>query len=143
MRSVYPGLEVTLRGRLDPSVGEVALVPQDFGRAILNILANSLYAVEEKRRSAGAGFSPEVTLSSQSVDARVEIRIRDNGTGIARELQDRIFTPFFTTKPTGAGTGLGLSIAYDIVVRQHRGEIRFESEEGHFTECLIVLPRGR
>ncbi|MFL5346190.1 MAG: sensor histidine kinase [Hyalangium sp.] len=140
MRSSYPGLEVALRRNLDPSVGKVALVPQDFGQAILNILDNSLYAVAEKKKSVGEAFSSEVNVSSRSTGNRVEIRIRDNGTGIPRELQDKIFNPFFTTKPTGSGTGLGLSISYDIVVRQHGGEIRIESEEGHFTECLIVLP---
>ncbi|MFY0564721.1 ATP-binding protein [Archangium lansingense] len=143
MRSTHPGLEMVLRKELDPAVGKVDLVPQDFGRAILNLLDNSMYAVAEKKKSAGEGFTPEVSVSSRSTGTQVEIRIRDNGIGIPRKHQDKIFTPFFTTKPVGLGTGLGLSITYDIVVRQHRGELRVESTEGHFTECLIVLPHAR
>lgn len=141
MTSIHPNLEVVLLNNLDPAVGMVDLVSQDFGRAILNILNNSLYAVAEKKKSAGKEFTPEVTVSSKSMGTQAEIRIRDNGTGIPRKLQDKIFNPFFTTKPAGSGVGLGLSITYDIVVRQHHGELRIESTEGHFTEILIILPQ--
>ncbi len=142
MRATHPNLEIILLKHLDPAMGKVDLVPQDFGRSILNILNNSLYAMAEKKKSAGQGFTPELTMSSQCKGTHVEIRIRDNGTGIPRKLQDKIFNPFFTTKPAGSGIGLGLSITYDIVVRQHHGELRFESAEGHFTEFFIVLPQS-
>jgi signal transduction histidine kinase len=143
MQATHPGLEVAIRKELDSAVGRVELVSQDFGRALLNVISNSLYAVAEKKHQAGVGFTPEVAVSSRSVGPRVEIRIRDNGIGIPRKVHDKIFNPFFTTKPAGSGTGLGLSIAYDIVVRQHHGEIRLESTEGQYTECLILLARSQ
>ncbi|MFY0574780.1 sensor histidine kinase [Cystobacter fuscus] len=139
MQITSPGLQVAIRKELDPSLGRVDLVPQDFGRALLNILNNSLYAVAEKKKNVGEGFTPEVTVSSRRAGPHVEIRIRDNGTGIPQKIHDKIFNPFFTTKPTGSGTGLGLSITYDIVVRQHQGMLRIDSIEGQYTECLIVI----
>ncbi|WPB82399.1 ATP-binding protein [Archangium violaceum] len=141
-RLLYPDLEILFRKDLDPSSQTVDLVPQDFGRALLNILGNSVYAVAEKRKRVGEGFAPEVTVSSRSEGAWVTVIIRDNGIGIPRQLRDKVFSPFFTTKPAGVGTGLGLSIAQDIVVRQHRGEIRIDSEEGQYTQSIIVLPRS-
>ena len=140
MRTLSPSLDVRIHKALDPTLEQVTLVPQDFGRAILNLVNNSLYAVAEKKKTEGEGFTPEVTVSSRRAGSRVEIRIRDNGTGIPRDIRDKIFNPFFTTKPAGSGTGLGLSLTYDIVVQRHRGELRVDSEEGQYTEFLIVLP---
>jgi signal transduction histidine kinase len=140
MRTVSPSLEVRIHKDLDPTLEQVTLVPQDFGRAILNLINNSLYAVAEKKMAAGEGFTPQVTVSSRRVGSRVEIRIRDNGTGIPLDIRDKIFNPFFTTKPAGSGTGLGLSLTYEIVVQRHRGELRVDSEEGQYTEFLISLP---
>jgi signal transduction histidine kinase len=96
----------------------------------------------ERARTAGNGFTPAVTVRSRSLGNRVEIRIRDNGNGIPAAVREKIFHPFFTTKPAGAGTGLGLSISREIIVQQHQGEIRVDSEEGSHTELIIVLPRG-
>ncbi|WNG24365.1 HAMP domain-containing protein [Cystobacter fuscus] len=142
LRSTHPGLEVLFHKDLEPDLGWVKLAPQDFGRALLNLLDNSLYAVAEKRKQVGPGFTPEVTVSIRSEGTRVRLLIRDNGTGIPRKLHDKVFSPFFTTKPAGVGTGLGLAICHDIVVRQHRGEIRLDSVEGQYTEFLLVLPRA-
>ncbi|WNG25380.1 hypothetical protein F0U62_16155 [Cystobacter fuscus] len=142
LRSTHPGLEVLFHKDLDPDLGWVKLAPQDFGRALLNLINNSLYAVAEKRKQVGPGFTPEVTVSIRSEGSRVRLLIRDNGTGIPRKLHDKVFSPFFTTKPAGVGTGLGLAICHDIVVRQHRGEIRLDSVEGQYTEFLLVLPRA-
>lgn len=143
LSSIHPGLEVIFHKNLAPALGPVELAPQDFGRALLNILNNSLYAVAEKRKQVGPGFTPEVTVSTQSDGPWVRILIRDNGTGIPRKLHDKVFSPFFTTKPAGVGTGLGLAISHDIMVRQHGGEIRLDSVEGQYTECLLLLPLPR
>src|SRR5919197_2491009 len=110
------------------------------GRVFLNVINTACYAAHAKRRDMGEGFSPTLSVRTINLGDRVEIRIRDNGNGIPPEVRDRIFTPFFTTKPAGAGTGLGLSISYDIVVRLHGGSIRVESEEGQFTEFVVSLP---
>lgn len=140
MRTMFPSLEVHIHKELDPTVEQVTLVPQDFGRAILNLVNNSLYAVVEKKKAEGEGYTPQVTVSSRRVGSRAEIRIRDNGTGIPQQLRDKVFTPFFTTKPAGSGTGLGLSLTYDIVVQRHQGELRVDSQEGQYTEFLISVP---
>ena len=95
----------------------------------------------KKKLQNGDGFSPTVSVSSKNSDQHVEIRIRDNGNGIPERIRDKLFEPFFTTKPTGQGTGLGLSLSYDIVVKEHHGDIRFETEEGIFTEFIVKLPR--
>jgi signal transduction histidine kinase len=119
----------------------VDIVPQDIGRVFLNVINNACYAAHAKRKDVGEGFSPTLSVCTTNRGDRVEIRICDNGTGIPREVRDKIFQPFFTTKPTGAGTGLGLSISYDIVVQEHKGEIHVETEEGQYTELIITLPK--
>lgn len=133
----------------DPAVGKVAVVPQDFGRVLLNLINNAFYAVNQRKSNVGGVqnpadigvYEPTVTVSSQKVDSgMVEIRIQDNGTGIPEAAKAKIFQPFFTTKPTGQGTGLGLSLAYDIVTKGHGGTMRVESEEGEGTEFVIQLP---
>ena len=141
-RRLYPQLPVAFRQELDPSLGRVDVVPQDLGRALANLLDNSVYAVAQKHQRLGPAFTPEVVVSSQTEGSRVRLVLRDNGTGIASKLLDKVFSPFFTTKPAGVGTGLGLSIAQDIVVRQHHGELRIESEEGQYTQCTLTLPRS-
>jgi signal transduction histidine kinase len=130
-------------GDYDPNVGLVDVVPQDLSRVFLNVAGNAFYALQRKTRNAPAGFQPTLTASTRVAGDRVEVRIRDNGAGIPRAVRDRIFDPFFTTKPAGEGTGLGLSISYEIVVREHRGDIRVESQEGEFTEFIISIPRAR
>lgn len=133
---------VTLEFQLDSAVGKIPLVPQDLSRAVLNIVNNGCYAAHERRKKEGAAFAPTLTVASKVAGDRVEVRIRDNGTGISKDKIQKIFEPFFTTKPTGQGTGLGLSMTYDIVVQQHQGELRVESEEGQFAEFIITLPRA-
>ena len=144
LRANDPSFNVTFENSYDPSVGMWNVVPQDLSRVVLNIVNNACYAVHQRQREMGNGFVPTVSVRTHRLgDDRVEIRIRDNGPGIPDSVRDRIFTPFFTTKPTGEGTGLGLSISYDIVVQQHQGELRVESEAGRFTEFIIVLPAAR
>jgi signal transduction histidine kinase len=102
---------------------------------------NACYAANDKRRTAGNGFSPVVRVSARNGADSVEIRIRDNGNGIPLAIREKIFNPFFTTKPAGSGTGLGLSLSYDIVTHEHKGEIRIDTKEGEYTEFIIVIPK--
>ncbi len=141
LRAQSMDFNITLEKDYDASVGEVQAVPQDLSRVFLNILNNACYAAHDKQAKVGGNFSPTLSVSTKRLDAKIEIRIRDNGTGIPAHVRDQIFNPFFTTKPTGKGTGLGLSISYDIVVQQHKGTIAVESKEGEFTEFAITLPK--
>jgi signal transduction histidine kinase len=140
MRAQDAAFNITLETAYDAAVGMVPVVPQDISRVFLNVINNACYAANEKRKTGGPGFSPTVAVRTTNLGDRVEIRIRDNGNGIPAAIRDKIFNPFFTTKPPGKGTGLGLSISYDIV-RQHQGEIRVQTQEGQYTEFVIVLPR--
>jgi signal transduction histidine kinase len=126
----------------DPSIGLVRVAPQELGRVFLNILNNACQAMNEKKKTAGDGYAPTLTIRTRGDSDRVEIRIRDNGPGVPASARDKIFNPFFTTKPPGQGTGLGLSISHDIVVKQHKGEIRLETEEGEFAEFIINIPKA-
>jgi signal transduction histidine kinase len=141
MRAQDASFNVTIETDYDPSIGLVDVVPQDIGRVFLNVINNACYAAHVKRKDMGEGFSPTLSVHTANRGDRVEIRICDNGTGIPPEVRDKIFQPFFTTKPAGAGTGLGLSISYDIVVQEHKGEIHVETEEGQYTELIITLPK--
>jgi signal transduction histidine kinase len=123
----------------DPSLGKINVVPQDIGRVTLNLINNAFYAVHEKKKQVGEGYEPKVMVSTRMVDATVIISVKDNGKGIPQRILDKIFQPFFTTKPTGEGTGLGLSLSYDIV-KAHGGEIKVESKEGEGTEFTVSLP---
>jgi ligand-binding sensor domain-containing protein/signal transduction histidine kinase len=123
---------------LDPSVGKINIVPQDIGRVILNLINNAFYAVAERQKAEGLGYEPKVTVSTKKVADKVLISVADNGNGIPKNILDKIFQPFFTTKPTGQGTGLGLSLAYDIV-KAHGGEIKVETRENEGTEFTMVL----
>ena len=128
----------------DPALGKTDVVPQDMGRVLLNLVNNAFYAVAQKKNGNPAGYEPTVTVSTRLLKSgktgKVEIRIKDNGTGIPDSLKAKIFQPFFTTKPTGQGTGLGLSLAYDIVTKGHGGTMSVESREGEGTEFIIKLP---
>ena len=127
---------------LDPGLAPVELAPQELTRVFLNLFGNGFYAATERARGNGeAGYRPTLQVSTRDLGGDVEIRVRDNGTGIPPEIRDRLFQPFFTTKPTGEGTGQGLSISYDIVTQQHGGSITVESEQGAYTEFTIRLPR--
>ena len=124
----------------DNSIGKINIVPQEIGRVILNLINNSYYAVNEKRKSGIESYEPIVAVSTRKKKDKVEIKVKDNGSGIPQNLMDKIFQPFFTTKPTGQGTGLGLSLAYDIVTKGHGGELKVETKEGEGSEFLIQLP---
>ncbi|HWN88776.1 MAG TPA: ATP-binding protein, partial [Chitinophagaceae bacterium] len=125
---------------LDPSINKINVVPQEIGRVILNLINNSFYAVSEKKRHISNGYEPSVTVSTKKINDKVEIRVMDNGNGILQKDLDKIFQPFFTTKPTGQGTGLGLSLSYDIVTKGHDGEIKVETKEGEGSAFIISLP---
>jgi two-component system, NtrC family, sensor kinase len=140
LRSRDATLDVVLQTDHDPALPPVAAVPQELGRVFLNLIQNACYAVLERKKREGAGFVPTVRIRTRAVEGGAEVHFRDNGTGIPPAVREKLFTPFFTTKPAGAGTGLGLSISYDIVVRLHGGRIEVESEEGRFTEVRVRLP---
>ncbi len=141
MRAQDQTFNVKIETDFDPSVGKVNVVPQDLSRAFLNIVNNACYAANDKRKTLKNGFSPVVRVSARNLAGNVEIRIRDNGNGIPESIRERIFNPFFTTKPAGAGTGLGLSLSYDIITQEHKGEIRVDTKEGEYTEFVITIPR--
>jgi GAF domain-containing protein len=140
-RAETQGFNVTLERSLDPAAGEADVFPQDITRVLLNLISNGFYAASRRKTQTGDGFEPVLAASTKGLGDRVEIRIRDNGTGIPPEVREKMFNPFFTTKPAGEGTGLGLSISHDIVVKQHAGSIEVDSEPGAFTEIRIILPR--
>ena len=123
----------------DDSIGLIKVIPQDIGRAILNLITNAFYAVSERKKEQPSGYEPIVTVSTQKLNDKIEIHVADNGTGIPQKVLDKIFHPFFTTKPTGQGTGLGLSLSYDIV-KAHGGEFKVETKEGEGSEFIISLP---
>jgi two-component system, NtrC family, sensor kinase len=134
---------ITLVRSFDPAAGDIQAFPQEITRVLLNLISNGFYAVMKRRQSTGdAGYDPTLMAATRDLNDKVEIRIRDNGTGIASDVKDKIFNPFFTTKPAGEGTGLGLSISHDIVVKQHLGSIEVDSVPGAFTEFRIILPRS-
>ena len=143
MRAQDSSFNVKIESDFDPEIGMVNVVPQDLSRAFLNIVNNACYAANDKRKTAANGFGPVVRVSSRNLADRIEIRIRDNGNGIPHAIQEKIFNPFFTTKPAGSGTGLGLSLSYDIVTQEHKGEIRIDTKEGEYTEFIIVIPRDQ
>ncbi len=141
-RAEKQGFNITLERAFDPTAGDADLYPQEVTRVLLNLIANGFYAAHKRKTQAdGNDFEPTLAASTKNLGDRVEIRIRDNGTGIPPEVKERMFNPFFTTKPAGEGTGLGLSISHDIIVKQHAGSITVETEPGQFTEFRIVLPR--
>jgi two-component system, NtrC family, sensor kinase len=141
-RAEKPQFNVTLRRDFDQTAGKIELFPQEITRVFLNLIANGFYAVSKRKTEIGTpGFEPVVSATTSNRGDTVEIRIRDNGTGIAPDVKEKMFNPFFTTKPAGEGTGLGLSISHDIIVKQHGGRIDVDTEPGKFTEFTIVLPR--
>ena len=142
-RAEKQGFNITLERSLDPAAGEVDLFPQEITRVLLNLISNGFYAATKRKAEANGGnYEPTLAAVTKNLGDSVEIRIRDNGTGIPPEVKAKMFNPFFTTKPVGEGTGLGLSLSYDIIVKQHGGSIEVETQPGEFTEFKIVLPRG-
>jgi two-component system, NtrC family, sensor kinase len=142
-RAEKQGFNITLERSFDPAAGEVDLFPQEITRVLLNLISNGFYAATKRKAGANGGdYEPTLTATTKGLGDSVEIRIRDNGIGIPPEVKEKLFNPFFTTKPAGEGTGLGLSISHDIIVRQHDGSIEVDTQPGSFTEFRIVLPRA-
>jgi two-component system, NtrC family, sensor kinase len=141
-RAETQGFEIKLRQSFDPSAGGADVFPQDIRRALLNMISNGFYAATRRRAETNGGdYEPILAASTKNLGDRVEIRIRDNGTGMLPDVKEQMFNPFFTTKPTGEGTGLGLSISHDIIVKQHGGTIEVDTQPGEFTEIRVILPR--
>ncbi|MEP7164668.1 MAG: ATP-binding protein [Ferruginibacter sp.] len=147
LRLAYHGLRAkdksfnaAMKTGFDQSIGNINIIPQDMGRVILNLITNAFYVVDEKKKLNIPGYEPTVTVSTKKINSKVEIRVKDNGNGIPQKVLDKIFQPFFTTKPTGKGTGLGLSMSYDIVTKGHGGELKVETKEGNGAEFIIILP---
>jgi signal transduction histidine kinase len=141
-RAEKSGFNITLQRDFDANAGSAELFPQEITRALLNLISNGFYAATKRSSDGEAGFEPTLLAATKSLGNSVEIRIRDNGAGIPSEIKEKIFNPFFTTKPAGEGTGLGLSMSHDIIVKQHGGTIRVHTELGEFTEFIVTLPRA-
>jgi signal transduction histidine kinase len=146
LRLAYHGLRAKdksfnaeIKTDFDNSIGKINIVPQDIGRVLLNLINNAFYAVNEKQKTENSAYVPSVTIVTQKVSNKIEIKVADNGSGIPQNIIDKIFQPFFTTKPTGSGTGLGLSLSYDIV-KAHGGELKVDTREGRGTEFIVQLP---
>ena len=137
--AAHKSFNVTMKTDFDEKIGKISIVPQDIGRAILNLITNAFYAVTEKKKQTGNDFEPIVSVSTKKINGNLEIKVTDNGNGIPQKILDKIFQPFFSTKPTGQGTGLGLSLSYDIV-KAHGGELKVETKEGEGAEFTIQLP---
>ena len=140
MRAKDKLFSVNTKTEFDEKIKKINMVPQDMGRAILNLINNALYAVNEKRKLNGQDYEPSVIVSTQQNKNSIEIKVSDNGNGIPQNIVNKIFQPFFTTKPTGQGTGLGLSLSYDIITKEHGGELKVETKEGMGSEFTIRLP---
>jgi signal transduction histidine kinase len=153
LRLAYHGLRAkdktfnaNMKTDFDPSITTIDVIPQDIGRVILNLITNGFYAVAEKKKEGAPNYEPLVTVSTRRLSqgpngqGRIEIRVTDNGNGIPRKNLDKIFHPFFTTKPTGEGTGLGLSMSYEIITKGHGGELKVENQEGEGATFIIQLP---
>ena len=147
LRLSYHGLRATnknfnaaLKTYFDPAAGKISIIPQDLGRVFLNLFNNAFYSVNEKKISLNGTFEPTVTVTTKRINGKIEIKVTDNGNGIAPKSIDKIFQPFFTTKPSGQGTGLGLSLSYDIITKGHGGEIKVDTKEGEYTAFTILLP---
>jgi signal transduction histidine kinase len=125
---------------LDKSMGQINIVAQDIGRVLVNLINNAFYAVSEKKKQTDAGYEPTVTVVTKNLGNKVEIMVKDNGAGMPPKILEKIFQPFFTTKPTGQGTGLGLSLSYDIITKGHGGEIKVNTKENEGTDFTIHIP---
>ncbi|HLY68389.1 MAG TPA: ATP-binding protein, partial [Puia sp.] len=139
LRAKDKAFNATMKTDFDPGIGKINIIPQDIGRVLLNLYNNAFYALAERRKSEGEGYEPTIFVGTRKSGNNVLITVRDNGNGIPQRVIDKIFQPFFTTKPTGQGTGLGLSLSYDIV-KAHGGEIKVETKENKGTEFIIQLP---
>jgi signal transduction histidine kinase len=142
-RAERQGFNITLQRSFDSTAGKADVFPQDITRVLLNLISNGFHAATKRGAETNGGdYEPTLVAATKNLGDRVEITIRDNGTGIPADVKEKMFNPFFTTKPAGEGTGLGLSISHDIIVKQHGGSIEVETQPGEFTEIKIVLPRA-
>jgi signal transduction histidine kinase len=142
MRARDTSFNITIEKDFDKNLKKISIVPQDISRVFLNIINNGFYEANKKKKNRNGNFSPILKVETEDLDNKIEVRIRDNGNGIPPEVRDKLFNPFFTTKPSGEGTGLGLSLSHDIIVKQHQGEIKFKTEMGEYTEFTISLPKN-
>jgi signal transduction histidine kinase len=140
LRARDTSFNITIEKDFDKNLEKISVIPQDISRVFLNIINNGLYAAYKKKNGKN-NFSPTIKVKTIGTGDKIEVRIRDNGNGIPPEVRGKIFDPFFTTKPSGEGTGLGLSLSHDIIVKEHAGEIKFDSEVGEYTEFIITLPK--
>jgi signal transduction histidine kinase len=139
LRAKDKSFNSTLESDFDDSIGKIEIVPQDIGRVILNLITNAFYAVNEKKLKSTDAYQPTVSVSTLKKDGGIEIKVSDNGNGISKKVRDKMFQPFFTTKPTGKGTGLGLSLSYDII-KNHGGELKVKTVGGKGTTFTIHIP---
>jgi signal transduction histidine kinase len=142
LRAKDKSFNAVMRMDFDPAIGRIDIIPQDIGRVLLNLYNNAFYAVAEKKKQYPDGYEPTVSVRTKRIEDQIEIRVKDNGMGIPQRVIDKIFQPFFTTKPAGQGTGLGLSMSYDII-KAHGGEIKVETKEGEGALFIIQLPIGQ
>jgi len=141
LRALDKEFNITIEKDYDKTLDKIKVIPQDISRVLLNIINNACYAAYDKKKKSAVDFKPVLKVSTKNFNDKVEIHIKDNGNGIPGDIGDKIFQPFFTTKPTGDGTGLGLSLSYDIITKVHKGELNFKTVEGKFTEFIITLPK--
>ncbi len=139
LRAKDKSFNATLQTNFDNAIEKINIIPQDIGRVLLNLYNNAFYATNEKKKTANENYKPTISIQTKKINDKVEIRISDNGNGIPQKVLDKIFQPFFTTKPSGQGTGLGLSLSYDII-KAHGGELKVETKEGEGAEFIICLP---
>jgi two-component system, NtrC family, sensor kinase len=130
----------SLHTDFDATIGEISVIPQEMGRVLLNLYNNAFYAVTEKKKKSGTEYEPTVTVSTRKIKDKIEIEVKDNGMGIPKQMLDKIYQPFFTTKPSGEGTGLGLSLSFDIITKGHGGTMNVDTKEGEYTRFIIHLP---
>jgi signal transduction histidine kinase len=140
MRAKDKSFNATLQTQFDKNLEKLSVIPQDIGRALLNLYNNAFYSMMEKVKLNPQGYEPTISVATHKQNGKLTITVKDNGTGIPENIKDKVFQPFFTTKAAGTGTGLGLSISYDIITKEHGGEIRAESREGEGAEFVILLP---
>jgi len=139
-RAQDQGFSIDLQRDFGREIPPIEVSPQDLTRVLLNLFSNGFYAATQRAKDGEADFEPQLKVTTRAIGAGVEIRVRDNGMGISADIRDKLFQPFFTTKPTGEGTGLGLSISYDIITKAHGGTITVDSNEGVFAEFVVGLP---
>jgi signal transduction histidine kinase len=141
-RAEKQGFKINMERFFDPAAGQVDVFPQEITRALLNLISNGFYAATKRKEQDNSdGYEPTLMAATKNLGDKVEIRIRDNGAGIPPEVREKMFNPFFTTKPAGEGTGLGLSITHDIIVKQHSGSIEVDTQPGEYTEIKVILTR--